>query len=116
MTNRSYRYKKELYEKSPNCYWCGEQMTLYHGVPSGEKLPDNAVTIEHIFAIKDKRRKYFKKIKTPSPVVLACNKCNNKRKGKSLVSYEEKFNKNKNGWTKYQPKRIIEICRKRGFI
>jgi len=72
------------------CYWCGRKIYPYEGWDRSEQFPDDYATVDHIFTMKDSRRKHFKKIKKPSPFVMSCRACNQKR-GSMLVEQMEKL-------------------------
>lgn len=107
MSNRSIQEKIAMWKENPHCYWCGIETVVYTNVPRDFVFPDNAATIDHVYPINDPRRLEFKKKKKPSPVVLACKKCNWERGSKSLEKTEKKFNKtDREFWTN---KKIMKV-------
>jgi len=73
---------RELFEKSPYCYYCKVETKLYedvrkaHGEAVLVQRPDDMATVEHLYSLLDKRR-YV--LDFYSNLVLACYKCNTKR-------------------------------------
>lgn len=64
-------FKKHLFKFTKQCFYCGCEMTdINPNHPSD--LPDNYYTIEHVFNNKNPMRL----LGMPSPLVLACKKCN----------------------------------------
>lgn len=65
----STRRRKRLHENNPHCHWCGI-LTVEGGSPRHA----NAATLDHVYSRLDPRR-----ASGPSPVVLACYSCNQRR-------------------------------------
>jgi hypothetical protein len=108
MASRSLKEKTAMWENDPHCYWCG-RLTKIYGNSKDFKLPDDAATIDHVYAGRDPRRLEFKRNKKPSPVVLACLKCNKQRGGRTLEQQEKKFNKTERKF--YTTKILREMIR-----
>jgi hypothetical protein len=85
----SRRTKKEvmaMYNVDPHCHWCGRLMKFYE-IKKGEKIPDDQCTVDHLYHVLNPIRQAYKKKHTPSPVVLACLHCNEKRGNEDLQYY-----------------------------
>jgi len=69
-------------------------MTLYRegDVKQHEQVPDDAVTIDHIYPNGSRQRKWYKKNHVQSPIVLACLKCNGERGCMPYEKFKEKMN------------------------
>jgi hypothetical protein len=78
MSNKTLKLK--LHKEHPFCYYCGCLTTLTHikNIPSGESLPPNSATIEHLISRFEPTRWKQKKNGTRRKV-LACYKCNQQR-------------------------------------
>lgn len=78
MSNRSLKLK--LFKESDRCYYCNCQMILTNvsNIKSGQSLPDNAATIEHLISRLEPSR-FVKKKKGTRRKVLACYKCNHSK-------------------------------------
>lgn len=78
MSNRSLKLK--LFQENDRCYYCNCQLILTNikNLPSGQSLPDNAATIEHLRSRYSVSR-FVKKKKGERRKVLACYKCNHGR-------------------------------------
>lgn len=83
--------KEQMYAQNPLCHWCGKPMRLYKSgeVKPYERIPDDAVTIDHIYPLHTNQRNWYKKMKRKSPVVLACNKCNNFRNATDYAEFKK---------------------------
>jgi len=83
--------REQMYLKNPKCHWCGRIMRLYKDgeVPRFCSLPDDAATIDHIYPLHTPQRNWYKRMGRKSPVVLACNGCNNRRNNLPYGEFEK---------------------------
>lgn len=87
MAKRSVQTKvSQFHRQAGRCYWCGRGM-IWHKPKRFEASPDNAVTVDHVYAIGHPKRTMFKKKGKPSPIVLACHQCNNERGNMDFEMY-----------------------------
>lgn len=87
---------KIMWDYCPNCFWCGrktEYIKVNWKIVTGGQVPDNVATIEHLYSKKDQRRHDCKRLRIPSPTVIACYKCNHKRGGEYAEIYAYKIGK-----------------------
>ena len=78
MSNRTLKLK--LFKENDKCYYCGCKLVLTNisNIKSGQSLPDNAATIEHLISRLEPSR-FVKKKKGTRRKVLACYKCNHSK-------------------------------------
>jgi 5-methylcytosine-specific restriction endonuclease McrA len=74
------------------CYWCSCE-TFFHEHVEGQPTPENAVTVDHVYPAKHARRLEARNSGKPSPFVIACWACNNKRGGTTFRKYHEVIGK-----------------------
>lgn len=72
------RRRKKFEKQKGLCHWCQKPMTLEH--PGINRPPNNYATFEHV------QRRRDGGAGKPHNIVLACNKCNNKREHGIQVS------------------------------
>jgi hypothetical protein len=113
MARRPTATKLAMWQVDPHCYWCGRVTVIYNGYPNGKTIPIDAATIDHVYPITDPRRQEFKAKGIPSPVVLACNKCNWERGSKQLEIMEEDFNKTER--TFWTIEKLIKVVGYEGY-
>jgi hypothetical protein len=89
MSNRWLKLK--LYKENPLCYYCGRLMILTNikTIPSGQTLPANAATIEHLRSRYSPYR-WIKKKRGERRKVLACYECNHNRSIQETLSLSRK--------------------------
>jgi hypothetical protein len=113
MARRPTATKLAMWQADPHCYWCGRLTVIYNEYPNGKVIPGDAATIDHVYPTNDPRRQEFKAKRIPSPVVLACNKCNWERGSKKLELMEEEFDKpERTFWT---IEKLIEVVGYDGY-
>ena len=98
--------KQEIYDKNPHCFWCGIKMN-FHSHINGVPIPDDAVTVDHLYPLSDLRRQWYKKHHIPSPIILSCYKCNHKRDDLIVEDQLKKLNKTVNDIKQYYSINII---------
>lgn len=78
MSNRTLKLK--LFQENDRCYYCGCKMILTNikNIPSGQSLPPNSATIDHVVSRYSPYR-FVKRKKGQKRKVLACYKCNHDR-------------------------------------
>ena len=78
MSNRTLKLK--LHAENPNCFYCGclTILTDIKSIPSGQSLPPNSATIEHLISRYNVSR-WKKKRKGEQRKVIACYACNHNR-------------------------------------
>lgn len=102
MSNRSKSLKNNCLEiQGHKCYWCGREIFIYEGWDRSMPLPKDYSTVDHIFTMKDPRRAWYKKNKTPSPFVLSCRECNEARGSMLVESMEDRHHKQHRNWRKH---------------
>jgi hypothetical protein len=79
-------------DQGERCYWC-LCLIIFHTHVPGEPIPDNAATVDHVYPAWHPKRIAFKNKGMPSPFVMACHSCNNKRGGISFKKYHELIGK-----------------------
>lgn len=79
-------------DQDQRCYWCGCPIVFHNHVP-GQPIPDDSATVDHVYPAWHPKRKEFKHTGKPSPFVMACHSCNNKRGGTSFRKYHELIGK-----------------------
>lgn len=93
MARRTKSLKLQMWhDQRGRCYWCGCQIVFHTHVP-GQPIPDDAATVDHIYPAWHPKRREFKNQGRPSPFVMACHSCNNKRGGTSFRKYHELIGK-----------------------
>ena len=81
---------RSMWNTNPHCAWCGVKTTFYEEHMT--TYPEKMATVDHLFSMSDPRRKWHKKNRTPSPIVLSCWKCNYDRQDMLWERYEEQTN------------------------
>jgi len=92
MATRSMKAKKDLFEKQHGrCFWCGKEMAFVER-KEGDKtpFPPNMVTQDHVFPRGTKVRHNGSLSNSPTPVVLACYECNNRRGNMRFARFANK--------------------------
>lgn len=93
MARRPKSLKLEVWnQQGKRCYWCGCPIEFYTHVP-GIPTPANAATVDHVYPAWHPMRQRYKNKGMPSPFVMACHSCNNKRGGTSFAKYHELIGK-----------------------
>lgn len=77
MTNNK-RIRQILWEKNPNCCYCGIKTKLTN-CSGGGALSDNEATIEHINSRYSLERHLLSADNQEIPKAIACYKCNNEK-------------------------------------
>lgn len=67
--------RNQLWAINPYCSWCGVFTINPPGDVPFVTPPPNLATADHLYSRNDPRRKHWH----PSPIVLACYACNQKR-------------------------------------
>jgi hypothetical protein len=93
MARRPKSLKVEVWnQQNKRCYWCLCPIEWHTHVP-GVPTPANAATVDHVYPVWHAKRREFKNKGMPSPFVMACHSCNNKRGGTSFMKYHELIGK-----------------------
>jgi len=101
MSNR--KFKLEAWNKNPNCHWC-QQPTILTNVKLFKGQPDpRMATVDHLISRFNPER-YLKKNSNPSPKVLACFECNQRRSYEEAARMSEEELKLRNAGFSFKPK------------
>jgi hypothetical protein len=101
MSCRSLKIKQRVLDNQNGlCYWCGKPLILTGHSYGHSPLPDNYATTDHIFTKEDPIRKLYRKNHTPSPFVVVCPDCNQKRGDLPIEQMENLCGKPHKNWHK----------------
>lgn len=65
--------RQELYDRSPDCHWCGVRVRIIPTVAMHQRVPDDMATLEHLVPA------CHGGAYGPDNMVLACMRCNSMR-------------------------------------
>lgn len=67
------RLRQELYDRNPNCHWCGTRVRIVPMVAQHQRFPDDMATLEHLVPA------CHGGAYGADNMVLACGRCNSVR-------------------------------------
>lgn len=78
--------RQELYDRHPNCHWCGGSVRIVPTVARNQQAPDDMATLEHLVPACH-GGEYG-----PDNMVLACMRCNSVRSNYPTLLYALRVN------------------------